>query len=75
MHFVEIDTRNSFLLCGGGISWAAGHFATDQRVVCVAVATVVGTCDEHALEGGASHDNHVQLVTELGPRVSPGDLI
>ena len=75
MHFAEIDTRNSFLLCVVEFPGLQAHFATDQRVVCVAVATVVGTCDEHALEGGASHDNHVQLVTELGPRVSPGDLI
>ena len=53
MHFADIDMRSSFLLCVVDFPGLQAHLAANQQVVCVVVGTVVGTCDEHTLEGGA----------------------
>lgn len=74
MHFDDIDARGSFLFCVVDCPRLQAHLTADQRVVCITVPTMVGTCYEYALEGGALDSNQVQLVPMLGPRVSPGHL-
>ena len=45
--------------------------AADQRVICVAISSVVGTCAEHVSQLTVWRENQVQLVPSFGAGMSP----
>ena len=55
--------------------WLKSDLATDQRMVRVAVCTLVRACDEHISEVTTSGDDQVELVPVFVAGVSPGHLM
>ena len=67
------NARPSRLFCEVHFLCSRFYFAAHQGVVCMAISTLITTCDLDACKGGASGEDQVKLMAVLRSWVSPED--
>ena len=69
------NARPSRLFCEVHFLCSRFYFAAHQGVVCMAISTLITTCDLDACKGGASGEDQVKLMAVLRSWVSPEDSV